>query len=158
MTGRDDLGQYDGKLVDSLPPLDENERNSPAGQNSYEETTCVDLFITRRCLYLFRCSCGGHCFSSRGLPVHRPESHGLRHGRKCYLCQSDEGAAHLSDLDAPYPRQIFTVVIWGSDRRFFNNAPEVLYRGKKVCVTGLVKSFRGKPEITVLLPSQIAQQ
>jgi DNA/RNA endonuclease YhcR with UshA esterase domain len=50
------------------------------------------------------------------------------------------------------------VVIWGRDRRFFNNAPEVLYRGKKVCVTGLVKSFRGKPEIIVVLPSQIAEQ
>jgi len=69
-----------------------------------------------------------------------------------------KGQPTFLNLDEPYPRQIFTIVIWGSDRRFFNNAPEVLYRGKKVCVTGLVKSFRGKPEITVLLPSQIAQQ
>jgi DNA/RNA endonuclease YhcR with UshA esterase domain len=88
-------------------------------------------------------------------------------GQKATVCGTVASATFASrtkgqptflNLDEPYPRQIFTIVIWGSDRRFFNNAPEVLYRGKKVCVTGLVKSFRGKPEITVLLPSQIAQQ
>ena len=69
-----------------------------------------------------------------------------------------QGQPTFLNLNEPYPRQIFTVVIWGRDRHFFNNAPEVLYRGKKVCVTGLVKSFRGKPEIIVVLPSQIAEQ
>ena len=88
-------------------------------------------------------------------------------GQKATVCGTVASATFASrvkgqptflNLDEPYPRQIFTVVIWGRDRRFFNNAPEVLYRGKKVCVTGMVKSFRGKPEIIVLLPSQIAEQ
>ena len=43
------------------------------------------------------------------------------------------------DLDEPYPRQIFTILIWGSDRPKFGE-PEVKYENKKVCATGLITS------------------
>ena len=59
------------------------------------------------------------------------------------------------NLDKPYPNQIFTILIWGADRAKFKQPPEHFYRGKKVCVRGLIQAFKGKPEIIVNDPSQI---
>jgi hypothetical protein len=58
-------------------------------------------------------------------------------------------------LDKPYPNQIFTALIWGSDRGKFEKPPETLYAGKEICVTGMVQSYQGKPEIIVKEPGQI---
>jgi micrococcal nuclease len=58
-------------------------------------------------------------------------------------------------LDKPYPNQIFTVLIWGSDRNKFKEAPEDMYNSKMICVTGLIKDYKGKPEIIVNDPEQI---
>ncbi|MGO9314782.1 MAG: DNA-binding protein [Syntrophobacteraceae bacterium] len=58
-------------------------------------------------------------------------------------------------LNKPYPNQIFTVLIWGSDRGKFEKPPETLYSGKEICVTGMSQSYQGRPEIIVKEPSQI---
>jgi DNA/RNA endonuclease YhcR with UshA esterase domain len=58
------------------------------------------------------------------------------------------------NLDEPYPRQIFTIVVWGSDRPKFGE-PEVKYQGKSVCVTGEIKEYRGVPEVVASNPAQI---
>ncbi len=60
------------------------------------------------------------------------------------------------NLDKAYPNQVFTIVIWGSDRGKFPEPPEDYYQGKKICVKGMIKAFRGKPEIIVNDPSQIS--
>jgi hypothetical protein len=65
------------------------------------------------------------------------------------------GRPTFLNLDQPYPNQIFTVVIWGSDRNNFKNPPETFFRGKTICVTGIIESYRGKPEIIVRSPDQI---
>lgn len=66
-----------------------------------------------------------------------------------------KGQPTFLNLDQPYPNQIFTVVIWGTDRKKFNNPPETFYKGKIICVTGKIKSYKGKAEIIVNNPSQI---
>lgn len=66
-----------------------------------------------------------------------------------------KGTPTFLNLDQPYPKQVFTAVIWGSDRPKFGQ-PEVSYRGKHICVTGTIKVFRGMPEIVVTTPSQIS--
>jgi len=66
-----------------------------------------------------------------------------------------KGRPTFLNLDQPYPKQIFTVVIWGSDRNKFQNPPESFFRGKRICVTGIIEEFRGKPEIIVRSPDQI---
>lgn len=58
------------------------------------------------------------------------------------------------NLDAAYPKQIFTIVIWGSDRSKFGR-PEVEFSNKRVCVTGKISEYRGVPEIGATEPSQI---
>jgi hypothetical protein len=49
------------------------------------------------------------------------------------------------DLDKPYPNAPFTIVIFGSDRSKFGT-PETSLRGKRICVTGQIRDYRGKPE------------
>jgi len=66
-----------------------------------------------------------------------------------------KGRPTFLNLDQPYPNQIFTVVIWGPDRNNFKNPPETFFRGKTICVTGIIESYRGKPEIIVRSPDQI---
>jgi hypothetical protein len=58
------------------------------------------------------------------------------------------------NLDQPYPNQIFTALIWGSDRPKFGD-PEEMYRNKRICVTGKITDYKGLPEIVAYEPSQI---
>ena len=67
---------------------------------------------------------------------------------------SSRGQPTFLNLDRPYPQQIFTVVIWGTDRPKFGT-PETEYLGKRICVTGLIESYRGTPEIIVKEKSQL---
>lgn len=60
------------------------------------------------------------------------------------------------NLDKPYPNQVFTAVIFGSDRSKFGE-PEVSLQGKRICVTGAIRLYRGKPEIILHDPSQLAK-
>jgi hypothetical protein len=48
------------------------------------------------------------------------------------------------NLDKPYPNQIFTVLIWGSDRPKFGD-PQEEYRSKRICVTGKISDYKGVP-------------
>lgn len=73
-----------------------------------------------------------------------------------YACRS-RGQPTFMNLDEPYPNQIFTIVIWGSDRSKFGE-PETNYRDKQVCATGLIKNYRGTPEIELRDPSAIEIQ
>jgi DNA/RNA endonuclease YhcR with UshA esterase domain len=60
------------------------------------------------------------------------------------------------NLDRPYPHHIFTIVIWGDNRAKFSTPPESL-RGARICVSGAILFYRGKPEIIVSEPSQISR-
>lgn len=71
-----------------------------------------------------------------------------------YLPRS-KGKPTFINLDKPYPNQIFTILIWGSDRSKFKQPPESLYYGKKIAVTGMIIDYKGVFEIIVRNPSQI---
>ena len=60
------------------------------------------------------------------------------------------------DMGKPYPNSAFTVVIFGDDRPKFGT-PETTLRGKRVCVTGQIRDYRGKPEIILSDPSQLTE-
>jgi len=68
---------------------------------------------------------------------------------------SSRGRPTFLNLEAPYPNQLFTVVIWGSARNAFPTAPEEAYRAKRICVTGLIESYRSSPQIVVQGPAAI---
>jgi DNA/RNA endonuclease YhcR with UshA esterase domain len=58
------------------------------------------------------------------------------------------------NLEKAYPAQIFTVVIFGNDRSKFGE-PEKMLEGKRICVTGKIELYRGKPEVILQYPEQL---
>jgi DNA/RNA endonuclease YhcR with UshA esterase domain len=73
-----------------------------------------------------------------------------------HYAASTKGQPTFLNLDKPYPSQIFTVLIWGSNRHKFG-APEKEFNGKRICVTGKITEYRGTPEIVADEPGQIAK-
>ena len=61
------------------------------------------------------------------------------------------------DMGAPYPDQPLVIVVWGDERSHFSYPLESL-KGKSICVSGLVRLYRGKPEIVVSDEKQISLQ
>lgn len=66
-----------------------------------------------------------------------------------------KGQPTFLNLDEPYPDQPFTVVVWGDDRGRFSSPPEVAFDGKRICVTGLIETYKQKPQIVVRDPKQV---
>jgi DNA/RNA endonuclease YhcR with UshA esterase domain len=60
------------------------------------------------------------------------------------------------ELDRPYPNAVFAAVIFGEDRAKFGT-PEKSLRGKRICVTGSIRLYRGKPEIVLNDLSQLTE-
>lgn len=60
-----------------------------------------------------------------------------------------KGEPTFLNVGAAYPNSPFTVVIFGETRRLLTDTPEKLYNGKNICVTGMVKEYKGKAEIVV---------
>jgi hypothetical protein len=67
---------------------------------------------------------------------------------------SSKGQPTFLNLDKAYPNQIFTVVIWGSNRSKFKT-PEEDYKDKRICVSGRITAYDGLPEIIAEDPKQI---
>jgi hypothetical protein len=61
----------------------------------------------------------------------------------------------LLDLGKAYPHVIFTAVIYGDNRSKFGT-PETSLRGKRICVTGQISDYHGKPEIVLTDPRQLS--
>jgi len=70
---------------------------------------------------------------------------------------TSRGKPTFLNLDKPYPKQVFTVLIWGENREKFG-APEEKYRDKQICATGKISAYRGEPEIIVSDPQSIEVQ
>jgi DNA/RNA endonuclease YhcR with UshA esterase domain len=101
--------------------------------------------------------------AQKKLTAAEASGHVGEHGTVCGMVVStryatgSRGAPTFLNLDEPFPKQIFTIVIWGSDRSKFGD-PESRYAHQKVCVTGLIKSYRGVPEVEANEPGQIETQ
>ena len=74
-----------------------------------------------------------------------------------HFASKSKGEPTFLNLDEPYPKEVFTILIWGSDRAKFG-APETKYKDASVCVTGKITSYKGKPEIIAADPRQIVEQ
>jgi len=57
-------------------------------------------------------------------------------------------------VDHPNQNRV-TAVIWGENRGNFSQAPEIMYRGRTITVTGEVYIFDGAANIEVTSPAQI---
>jgi len=70
---------------------------------------------------------------------------------------ASKGQPTFLNLDKPHPKEIFTILIWGTDRPKFGK-PEDTYRNKDVCVTGTITNHLGRPQIMASALSQIQTQ
>lgn len=72
-----------------------------------------------------------------------------------YNPQSNGQPAYI-DMGSSYPDpNRVSLVVWGEDRANFENAPESLYLGKTICVTGEVYTYNNTCYIKVISPDQI---
>lgn len=67
---------------------------------------------------------------------------------------SSKGAPTFINLDAPYPKQIFTILIWGEDRPDVGTLPS---EGSWACATGMIQDYRGTPEIVASNGTQLSR-
>jgi micrococcal nuclease len=65
----------------------------------------------------------------------------------------NSGIVCFLNFDTNY--QYFTAVIFASDFPVFPDIPEVFYLRKKVYIIGIIKEYKGSPEIIVKTPDQI---
>ena len=61
----------------------------------------------------------------------------------------------MLNLGAAYPNSPLTIVVFGKDLPNFKVAPDKMYADKEICVTGVIKEFKGKNEIVVSDPGAI---
>lgn len=92
-----------------------------------------------------------------------PEEASKHIGETATVCGSVASARFLSgtrsrptllNLGKPYPEKVFTATIFGDDRGKFGT-PEKTLLGKRICVSGAIKEFRGVPEIILSDPKQL---
>lgn len=70
---------------------------------------------------------------------------------------TSKGQPTFLNLDEAYPNQPFTAVIWGDNRGGFSSPPEVAFEGKRICVSGVIETYKAKPQIVVRDPKQIVE-
>ncbi|WP_426670503.1 hypothetical protein ACPPVU_04500 [Mucilaginibacter sp. McL0603] len=81
-------------------------------------------------------------------------------GYKIKVCDKVYGSSHTSDgtllyLGEEYPKQLLTLFIKTADLSKFKGRPDIDFKGKDICITGVVVSDKGKPEIVLTDPKQI---
>ena len=107
---------------------------------------------------------GSWAFSVTAAPLNPEEAagHTGQTATVCGVVASAEYEANvqsqptLLNLGKPSPNAVFTAVIYGHNRTKFG-APETSLPGKRICVTGEISDYQGKPEIILTDPSQLTQ-
>lgn len=112
---------------------------------------------------LLLCVLLGGCSAASSGPAPLSAAAAAQHvGEKATVCgvvASAHYAANVNrqptfiNLDKPYPNPVFTILIWGDYRARFTTPPEN-WSGR-VCVTGVITAFHGKPEMKVVSPTQV---
>jgi DNA/RNA endonuclease YhcR with UshA esterase domain len=59
------------------------------------------------------------------------------------------------NLDKKFPEQVFTLMIYGSDRKNFSYKPEEFLQGKMICIKGKIGEYRGTPQIIASKEKQV---
>jgi DNA/RNA endonuclease YhcR with UshA esterase domain len=70
--------------------------------------------------------------------------------------ERSRGEPTFLNLGRPCPDQLFTALIWGSERAKFRE-PERTLQGKRICVTGAIRLYRGTPEVILSDPAQLKE-
>lgn len=66
---------------------------------------------------------------------------------------SSRGEPTFINLDSAYPNQVFTILVWGTDRKNIGDLPRV---NSRLCASGMIQDYRGVPEIVVKSSGQLS--
>ncbi|MGB8478013.1 MAG: hypothetical protein WCE63_04125 [Acidobacteriaceae bacterium] len=66
---------------------------------------------------------------------------------------SSRGEPTFINLDSAYPNQVFTILVWGDDRKNVGEMPRL---GSHVCASGVIRNYKGVPEIVVRSGEQLS--
>lgn len=66
-----------------------------------------------------------------------------------------KGQPTMLNFGSAYPKNTFSCIIWKDDLKNFNYEPAAYLKGKQVCVTGIIKIYKGKPEMEIHTQEQI---
>jgi hypothetical protein len=67
---------------------------------------------------------------------------------------SSRGEPTFINLDSAYPNQVFTILVWGDDKKNVGELPRV---GSRVCAKGLITDYHGVPEVIVRSSGQLSK-
>lgn len=59
------------------------------------------------------------------------------------------GGSVFFNFDAKFPNHTFSGSIWGSNIKNFSYEPEIEFLGKKMCITGKITEYKGKPTMNI---------
>lgn len=68
------------------------------------------------------------------------------------------GEPTFLNMGRAHPNQLFTAVIWSSNRAKWREPPEQQYINREICVSGMIENHEGTPQIVVVSPDQIEVQ
>jgi hypothetical protein len=71
-----------------------------------------------------------------------------------HTASNSRGVPTFINLDAPYPNQVFTILIWEEDRAKVGELPP---EGTRVCAIGAIQDYHGVPEIVVKTKDQLSR-
>ena len=102
------------------------------------------------------------CFTSQAqkLTTTQAKTHEGENGTVCgkvadeKTATSTRGEPTFINLDAAYPNQAFTILMWGEDRKNVGELPSI---GTRICAKGAIQDYKGVPEIVVRSKGQLSQ-
>jgi hypothetical protein len=71
-----------------------------------------------------------------------------------HTATGSRGEPTFINLDSAYPDQVFTILVWGSDRPSVGELPKLK---SHVCATGLIEAYHGLPQIVVRSGKQLGR-
>lgn len=92
-----------------------------------------------------------------------PATEAAKHiNEKAIVCDKIYGGKFLSNANLTFlnvggnhPNELLTLLIKGDDRKKFKTPPEEMFKDKKVCITGTIIDYKGKPEMIITDPDQL---
>ena len=71
-----------------------------------------------------------------------------------YQSKGEKKTTYLN-FGKPFPNATFSVVIFESNLKNFSYNPAAFLKGKTLCITGVVKMYKGKPQFIIENEKQI---
>ena len=99
--------------------------------------------------------------AAQSAPEVSPRDAGTHIGERAMICghvqsaSGRDGAPTIMRVGGTYPYERINVVIPSESRAKFMPSPEDMYRGKDICVTGMIDFMDGSASIEVDAPDKI---